>query len=75
MNKLSNKNVHIAGFGMDCFSVSAPKDVDIGELTDFLMKTNVSRREHIEFSYTYEDYRGNSDIRYYVFKEKGDWNE
>lgn len=69
--KLSNKNVFLAGFGMDCFSVIAPKGCDITELTSFLKKSNSCQREFIEFAYTYDRDTGETC---YVFNESGGWN-
>ena len=67
----SKDNVHIAGFGIDCFSVTAPTGTDINKLTEFLKKTGISRREHFEFSYKYEyDIEG---LTAYVFNESGRW--
>lgn len=70
MVKLSNKNVSIAGFGMDCFSVIAPKGCDVQKLKEFLMKSNACQREFIEFSHTYERDTGETC---YVFTESGAW--
>jgi hypothetical protein len=70
MAKISNKNVSIAGFGMDCFSVIAPKGCDVQELTEFLRKSNACQRENIEFSHVYERETGETC---YVFSESGAW--
>ena len=71
MVKLSNKNVSIAGFGLDSFSVVAPKGCDVDELKKFLMNSNACQREFIEYSHTYERETGETC---YVFTESGAWN-
>ncbi len=69
--KPSKDNVTLTGFGMNCFSVNAPKEIDIDALTEFLKQSNACQRENIEYDYDYEG--RDSDSRCYVFKESGSW--
>ena len=68
--ELSNKNVQIAGFGMDCFSVIAPEGCDVEKLKEFLLNSNACQREVIEYSYTYKREDG---ACCFVFSESGGW--
>lgn len=67
----NNKNVTLAGFGMDCFSVVAPTGIDTDKLTEFLKKSNARQRENIEYGYTYEHEDEGKSC--FVFNESGAW--
>ena len=69
--ELSNKNVSLAGFGMDCFAVVAPTGVDTDKLAEFLRKSNACQRECIEYSHTYD--HEDVGMTCYVFSESGKW--
>jgi len=67
----NNKNVTLAGFGMDCFAVVAPSGIDTDKLTEFLRKSNACQRENIKYSYMYD--HEDEGKTCYVFAESGGW--